>query len=320
MILKMKKESWRNLIMKKTLFLAVFIAIAALSFAAITSITVDWSADVAGLTGSASFGSYNFATGHFLICDYSAKTVRIANGTTGALLGTLNMTGVTYGTGLGVFAAAATSDGVIYGGCANVQNISGSDVETQELVRWADEAAAPTQQVPAPLGTITMQFARTMDILGTGVDTIIATAGSNNGIVTILTTTNGTTFAVTDATPDLLVTPLPTGQDIKNSIKQSVALVPGMQKIFGSKADGAGYIAKQIKNGTAWETDPGFTNEDAYGTHEGLGMIAYAPGHDTIVGISYANTTAENIYVFDGTTGAENTALKTVLTGINAGT
>lgn len=300
--------------MKKTLLLTVFIAIAALSFAAITTITVDWSADVAGTTGAVSHGTFNFATGKFIICDYSVPAVRLANGSTGALTGeTLSLTGLNLTGSLGIFSTCAGSDGVIYGGT----NVDASGTAgANSLVRWASETATPTQQDPALFGTIGMIFPRVMDVIGTGLDTVVASAGVDSGQVSIMTTTNGTTFAVTDATPDLTGAAAPL---ISNMMKQGVALVPGMQKIYGLKADGAGDVAKLIKNGANWEADPAFTNPQGT-AFENPSIVGYAPGHDAIFAIGYGNATADTLYVFDGATGAEITSAKTVLTGINVGT
>lgn len=284
--------------MKKTLFLiTLFVAVYAASFAAVTSVTIDWSNVVTGLTGDISCGTYNFATGHFLVTDYSVKQVRIASGTDGSLTGgTLNNSTITFNSAdtLGIFGICATTDGVIYGG---VNNKTNGDTGGVSLIRWANEGAVPTQQDPAPSGTMYMQFPRAMDAVGTGVDTLIGVTGdSANYNVTFLTTTDGTTFAVTDYTP------VKTSSDTdyeKFWFKQGVAVVAGNQKVYGLKADGAGILCKLVKSGTEWGVDAGFTNPTL---SSDLSIIGYAPNLDAIFS---ASRTDDKLRVYDGSTGAE---------------
>ncbi len=287
-----------------SLLLAMFFLAASLSFAAVTFVTLDWSNTVAGNTSPPSFGTYNFATGHFLVCDYgavAASCVRIASGTDGALLGpTLNTTGLNMGS-LNVFSICATSDGVIYGGT----NIKTDGVtEGNSLFRWANEGATPTQQDPAdqPLDPLVpMEFARAMDAIGTGADTIIGTTGTDNYMATFLTTLDGTTFAVTDSTPL-------GGVNSSNLIKQGVALVPGMEKVYGTKADGSGEVVRLDKVGGAWaehtEWDPPSSYADP---PDGLGNasgIGFAPVHNAVIVLGFRDLTNDYITALDGDTGA----------------
>lgn len=297
-----------------SLLLAMFFLGASLCFAAVTFVTVDWSNSQAGNTGSISCGTYNWATSHFLVCDFSEPAVRIASGTDGALLGsTLNITGLNLS--LGVFAICATSDGVIYGGT----DIKSDGVTAgYSLIQWANEGATPTQQDPTEIAGA-MQFPRTMDAVGTGADTIIGVAGAGSGPynVSILTTTDGTNFAVTDMTVDSAIP--------NEMIKQGVALVANNpDRVYGVKADGAGEVVRVDKVGGVWAAAPGFTPPSNYGTPlgdpAGLGaacLIGFAPSHNAIIVLGNSDASDDYITALDGDTGA---ILLQVLSGVDVAT
>lgn len=300
--------------MKKLFLIAILIAMASVSFAQITTLTVDTAIEVTGCTSNPSYTAYNKATGHYLVCDYGdtgANKVRIANGTTGALLGTaLNITGLNLGT-LGVFAIAAGPDGVIYGQ-TNASTAGVADLNS--LMRWANESAVPTQQDPAAHSDTTpVEFARTMSVIGTGLDTKVAAAGDSTiYIVTICTTIDGTTFAVTDHTP--------TPSLGNNVFKQGIALAANGNIIVGTKADGAGFISKLVKTGGVWGEVAGYVPLDAYdATVGGASPVGYSAGHDAIFTLGYSNIAgAEILAVISGSTGALVTSA--VVPTINVGT
>jgi len=283
---------------KAMLMILVLFSISMFASAAITDFTIDYINQTAagGFTGDTSFGTYNYATGHFLICDYSNATVKTASGTDGSLLGALNTSGLSVDA-LGIFSICATSDGVIYGG-ANVTSTGGVGTS---LIRWANESAAPVQQDPAPTAG-NMVFPRAMDAIGTGINTIVAStgSGSSNYDVSIMTTTNGTTFAVTDYIADT----------IGVQFKQGVALVEGMEKIYGVKADGDGEVWRADKSGSVWAPNTSFTPPPNYtlpvpGPGLGAGcVLGYAKGHNVLFIIGNSNATDDFITALDGDTGA----------------
>lgn len=285
---------------KVAILVCLLVSLTAVSSAVLTGVTLEWAASVTGLSGNTSCGTYNWATDHFLICDYSAPAVRIANGADGSLTGSnLDLTGTTLGT-LGVFAICATSDGVIYGGT----NPDPGTGEEQHLIRWADESAAPTQQLPAPLIVETveepMRFPRTMDAVGTGVDTVIAVAGNDTYLASLLTTTDGTTFAVTD---------LVGADEDYARIKQGVALAPSVEKVYGTKADGAGEVAYLQKIDDAWSIGGLWAPPPSYATVAtgGLGQaspIGYMENHNAVMVLSVMDAADETLTVLDGLTGS----------------
>jgi len=290
--------------MKKAILLLLSLFIVSLAFAgSINNVAISWSATVGGLTGNPSCGTYNWATGHFLVCDYTAAAglkVRIASGTDGSLTGgTLSTTGLTLGT-LGVFSICAGPDGVVYGGGNPVLVV----LETRVLYRWANEGdGAPTQQEPAqPLG-VGMQFPRAMDVIGTGTSTIVGVTGDSTDYnVTFLTTTDGTTFSVTDYTTVASL-------NEREQIKGGVALVPGMAKVYGTKADGAGQVCRMDSAGIqTWAAAAGFTPPNSYtAPPTGLGQaspIGYAPNLNVVFVLGSSDVANDYLSVLDGDTGA----------------
>ncbi|MCX6999476.1 MAG: hypothetical protein NT106_04150 [Candidatus Sumerlaeota bacterium] len=281
--------------MKKFLLLLVVFSLCVFGYPVLTDFNIDWCYETGGFNGSPSFGTYNYATNHFLICDYTIQLVRIASGTDGSLTSnTLSTTGLNFTGGtLGIFSVCATSDGVIYGG------IDGKTDGTAgvSLARWANESATPTQQDPAETAG-TMIYPRAMDAIGTGVNTIVASTGDETYTASIMTTTNGTTFTVTD----IIV------GDATYDFKQGVALAEGMEKIYGCKADGTGNVIRFDKSGGVWSQSATFTPPNSYDLPPaGLGaaaVIGYAKGHNAVFVIGYLDAANDYMTLLDGDTGA----------------
>jgi hypothetical protein len=310
--------------MKKTIFVVLCLMLVTPAMAAnFESLTLEWVNQVGGFAGNPSFVTYNPATDHFLICDYSNKTVKIANGTDGSLTGgTLSMTGLNFGTGLGVFAVCVAEDGTIYGGIdAGADGTAG----VFSLAIWANESATPTQQDPTTSAGVPMQFPRAMDVVGTGTNTVVGVTGNGSGpyIVTFLTTTNGTDFDVSEATID--------STSISMQIKQGVALVPSepLEKVYGVKADGAGTLCCLVNEPT-WEavlnyevaTDGWvFAASRSYVVPPaGLGaacVIGYSELCDVVFVLGNMDAANDYITAIDGTTGE---ILQQVQIGQNVGT
>lgn len=280
--------------MKKTIFLILCLFIVSFAFAgSISNLAVSWCNTAGGCTGNMSCGTYNWATGHFLVCDYSVKTIRTASGTDGSLLGTLSNTGYTPGASLDLFCVAVAEDGVIYAG----SEIIGSMGEV-DLVRWANESADPTQQA-----VVSMQFPRAMDAIGTGASTIVGVTGdSTNYNITFLTTTDGTTFSVTDYTTAASL-------NATEQFKQGVALAPSMTKVYGTKADGAGQVCRMDSAGIqTWAASAAFIPPDSYtAPPTGLGQaspIGYAPNLDVVFVLGSSDAANDYLTALDGETGA----------------
>src|SRR5687768_8656028 len=84
--------------------------------------------------------TYSATNNHLYVVDRNGGNfIRIVDGTTGALLGSLDMTGVTGGT-FAINMIDVDAQGVIY-----AANLSGdTDVSPFKVYRWATEASAPT--------------------------------------------------------------------------------------------------------------------------------------------------------------------------------
>lgn len=151
----------------------------------------------AGLTSATTTGdfqrdmAYNPSTGNLIVPTRSGGTgINIINSSTGAVSGSLNVTGVTGGTftinGVGV-----ASDGKIY-----VGNLATSASGTPfKVYQWANEAAAPTVAYTgaAPLGAV--RIGDDFTVTGSGTSTRIA-AGYGAGVsgFAVLDTADGSTF------------------------------------------------------------------------------------------------------------------------------
>jgi hypothetical protein len=81
--------------------------------------------------------AYNPASGNVVVANGS--TVQLVNGTTGAVGGLLNSTGISGGTRL-FNTVTVTNDGAIYG--SNL--VTSSTASAFKIYRWADESAAPS--------------------------------------------------------------------------------------------------------------------------------------------------------------------------------
>lgn len=173
------------------LVIGILLIFSSLALGQDVTLTLDWTYENTTLTNVIN-GAYNYATDKFYACIYedAAKPVHILDGSNGTDTGGgLIITGLTFGS-LNVIGICVTTDGVIYGG---------TNTDPDSLIRWANEAATPTEQI----GVTDLQLCRCMDVLGTGTDTkIFVTGETDNSDVDILTTIDGVSFSVTDTTID----------------------------------------------------------------------------------------------------------------------
>jgi hypothetical protein len=147
--------------------------------------------------------SYNATNNHLYVVDRNGGNfIRILDGTTGALLGSLDMTGVTGGT-FAINMIDVDEAGVIYA-C----NLNGdSDVSVLKVYRWATEASAPTvayDSVASPIANgADIRVGDDFAVIGSGASTRmvtggnIATAAGNPGdnAFVLLTTADGLAYA-----------------------------------------------------------------------------------------------------------------------------
>lgn len=284
--------------MKKVILISIaLLALSTICSAQVASLSLDWSYDGSGVGWSASRGAYNFSTDHFVICDYAAPAVRIASGADGTLTGgTLDLTGLNLHSTLGVFGICVARDGVIYGGTG--RSTAATDDSGNSLIRWENESATPTQQDPTPLEGTELTFVRTMDVRNTGVDTLICVIGANYDAPQILTTTNGTDFAITD---------IGLGPDADIGVgKSGVAVNSDGTRVYGSQADGNNFVRRQDKVDGTWELNTTFSdNVDVTDLPTAIG---YGEGINTVFALETHGATEDTtdmMVAIDGDFGNE---------------
>ncbi len=137
---------------------------------------------------------FNPATQHVLVATRTGgHRIVVLDAATGDSLSQLDMTGVSGGT-YHLNKVAVTEDGVIYACNLTVDN-------TFKVYRWEDEDAVPTVALDGAVDGAT-RYGDAFAVFGTGTDTRIFISGNNaNAKMTILTTENGTDFAVGTVVP-----------------------------------------------------------------------------------------------------------------------
>lgn len=134
--------------------------------------------------------AYNPATGHLLIASRTGgDNVFILDAATGDSLSKLDMTGISGGT-YTMNIIRVDSDGVIYLG--NLGGISGSIFK---IYRWADESASPTVAFE---GAVTQRTGDSFGLYGTGTSTTLYASGTGSTHIYAFTTTDGSSFTITD--------------------------------------------------------------------------------------------------------------------------
>lgn len=150
--------------------------------------------------------AYNPATGNLIFVDrgvagQSADVsggIYVLNGTTGAVISTLNTNGIQGGS-FAHYATGVGDDGAVY--VANV--VANTNAGAFKVYRWASETStdAPTVAFSGILGTNNFRWGNTIDVRGSGPDTqILVSAGGSEAAV--LTTTDGVNFTATVLTTD----------------------------------------------------------------------------------------------------------------------
>jgi len=286
--------------MKKLFVFAVCLFVCSVGYAetTLTGVTVDWGKEVAMGT-TISCAAFNYTTNHFLICDYSTQSVKIADSDGNLTGGSLSTSGVSMGT-LAIFAICVAEDGVIYGG----GNPDPGDGEKTSLIRWANESAVPTEQLfTRGTGDGEVNFPRAMDAVGSGADTVVAITGDNTYSVSLLTTTDGVNFTGSENVVPVIVSGV-----FNNLIKQGVALDPALDRVFGTKADGSGEVVSMIKSATddLWYASAVFSPSRSYDMPPdgfgGASPIGFLPGHNAVMVAGVAETD-DTLTVLDADTG-----------------
>lgn len=143
---------------------------------------------------------YNAVNNHVYVVNRAgALSVNILDGSTGADVGTLNITGITGGTFV-LSTITVGADGAIYG--ANLS--TNTSTSALKIYRWADESSAPTVVFSgAPTGAVGARFGDNLSARGSGINTQLlmgASNGSGAGSISsnsyaVFTTADGLSFA-----------------------------------------------------------------------------------------------------------------------------
>lgn len=162
--------------------------------------------------------AYNPATGNIIYVDREADgggssnvsgKIYVLNGTTAAVLGTLDTNGIAGGN-YADYAVQVDDTGVIYVG----NLVNNGTILLYNLYRWDSEASATSNIPPLlvysgdPGNGKAQRWGATMDLRGSGTGTQIILGSQSNGggigtNIAVLTTINGTNFTATTLTTDL---------------------------------------------------------------------------------------------------------------------
>ena len=195
--------------------------------------------------------TYNPANNHLYLVDRNGGNfIRVLDGTTGALLSSLDMTGVTGGT-FAINMVDVDDAGIIYAG-----NLSAdTDVSPFKVYRWATEASAPTVAFNSTATPITngadVRVGDAFAVIGSGTTTQmvtggnIATAAGNPGdnAFVVLTTTDGSTFS--GAVQDFVGT-----EPANGSLRLGIDFVDA-DTVIGRQASGTQATVGDYAGGTA---------------------------------------------------------------------
>ncbi|GEM_PF-698906 len=150
-------------------------------------------------TGDNSRGAaLNSSNGHYLVTRRDIPRIYVFNAATGALLDSMNTTGVTGGT-VGIQDIEVTSDGIVYG--SNLILNTTSDT-TFKIYRWANDNSATVPTVAysgRPTSTASARLGDAFDVAGTGTNTVIYVGGNNAATnqIQVFTTADGINFTRT---------------------------------------------------------------------------------------------------------------------------
>ncbi len=250
--------------------------------------------------------AYNAVNDHVYIANRTGGTaVNILDGSTGAVAGSLNVTGITGGT-FAINQIRVTSDGVIY--AANLESPSATTALNLKVYRWANEAAAPTTVLDTTMPT-GFRFGDDMALRGSGASTLMV-FGQNTTNVTnatnlvFVSTNDGSTFT----SQVINVATGAGGTPTTGDFRLGIAFAEGNTLIAKGNSGNLRKVIFDLAAGTASvdATSTGFVS--------GLTGIDYDPTTKLMVG-STSGTTAGStatIRLYDLTDFAAGTLIDTV--------
>lgn len=143
---------------------------------------------------SASRGAaLNRSNGHYLVTNRDVPRIYVYNATNGALIDSLNMTGISGGGGSVLQDIEVTNDGVVYASNLILNGLT----EDFKIYRWANDSGStvPTVAYSGKVKEAT-RVGDALDVAGTGAGTVIYAGGNNAAMdsVQVFTTVDGITF------------------------------------------------------------------------------------------------------------------------------
>jgi hypothetical protein len=195
--------------------------------------------------------TYNASNNHLYLVDRNGGNfIRILDGTTGALLGSLDMTGVTGGT-FAINMIDVDEAGIIYA-C----NLNGdTDASVLKVYRWATEASTPTVAYDSSASPVAngadIRIGDSFAVIGSGASTRmvtggnIATAAGNPGdnAFVVLSTADGLTY--TAAVQDFVGT-----EPANGALRLGIDFIDA-DTVIGRQATGTQGIVADFAAGTA---------------------------------------------------------------------
>jgi len=250
--------------------------------------------------------AYNATNDHVYMVNRTGGTaVQILNGTTGALAGTLNVTGITGGT-FALNDIRVAGDGAIY--AANLISPSATTALNLKVYRWANESAAPTTILDTTMPT-GFRFGDDMALRGSGASTQIV-FGQNTTNVTLATnlvfvsTTDGNTFT----SQVINVGAGAGGSPATGDFRLGIAFAEGNSLIAKGNSGNLRKVIFDLAAGTASldATSSGFTSS--------LNGIDYDPATKLMVGSSSGTTAGStaSIRLYDLSNFTAGTLIDTV--------
>ncbi|MBM4161982.1 MAG: hypothetical protein FJ217_12910 [Ignavibacteria bacterium] len=220
--------------------------------------------------------AYNPSTGNYLVANRARVRIYVYSGSTGALLDSLNMTGVSGGT-IALIDVEVAADGAIYA-CNLVTSVAASAFK---IYRWASEASgrvgsgntAPTAAFSGTLANgANVRIGDAFDVAGSDTGTVILASG-NAALSKVYkwTTTNGAAFTFADSLTGVV------GQDAGAGISQ----VSAGGDFYTSKFSSGTSIKRYVSTGSSSTSiSTGVTTAHAdlhYFTAFGRNYVATAP-------------------------------------------
>ncbi|RIK77935.1 MAG: hypothetical protein DCC67_12085 [Planctomycetota bacterium] len=198
--------------------------------------------------------TYSAKNNHLYVVDRNGGTfVRIVDGDTGALVGSLDTTGITGGT-FPLNMVDVDDDGVIYAASLN----GDTDASVLKVYRWATEASLPTVAYDSSASPVAngadIRIGDDLAVIGSGANTRIVTGGNSatapgnpgDNAFVVLTTTDGLAYSA--AVQDFVGV-----EPANGALRLGIDFVDA-NTVIGRQASGGEAIVATFAAGTATQT------------------------------------------------------------------